>query len=87
MTLVVRAPGRFEAERRYVYDVVLTERLGLGAAAHDPAGILAAIQSLLRCADTYRRASEGAWRYFHEHHRPEVVLPQIERIFLDAAGR
>jgi len=65
----------------------LTERLGLGAAAHDPAGILAAIQSLLRCADTYRRASEGAWRYFHEHHRPEVVLPQIERIFLDAAGR
>jgi hypothetical protein len=29
MTLVVRAPCRYAAERRYVYDVVLTERLGL----------------------------------------------------------
>jgi glycosyltransferase involved in cell wall biosynthesis len=65
----------------------LTERLGLGAAARDPAGIRAALQGLVSCADTYRRASESAWRYFHERHRPEIVLPRVERIFLDAAGR
>ena len=65
----------------------LTERLGMGAAARDPAGIRTAILALLSCSDTYRRASEAAWSYFQERHRPEIVLPQVERIFLEAAGR
>lgn len=64
----------------------LTDRLGLGAAARDPAGIRAAIRTLLGTTGAYGRASESAWRYFHERHRPELVLPQVERIFLEAAG-
>lgn len=65
----------------------LTQGLGLGAAARDAAGIREGIRALLGSADAYRRASENAWRYFHERHRPEIVLPQVERIFLEAAGR
>jgi glycosyltransferase involved in cell wall biosynthesis len=65
----------------------LTATLGLGAAAHDTAGVREAIRLLLGSADAYRRASENSWRYFQERHRPEIALPQVERIFLEAAAR
>ena len=64
----------------------LIERLGLGLVAGDVDGLVAGIRRLLHSAETYRRVSQNALAYVRENHAPAVVLPQVERIFLDAVA-
>lgn len=65
----------------------LTERLGLGVVAGDVGGLVAGIRALLASPEAHRRASHNALAYFRENHSPAVVLPQVERIFLEAVAR
>jgi glycosyltransferase involved in cell wall biosynthesis len=60
---------------------------GLGSVARrDPADLAAALRSLARSPDAWRRASENARRYFDETHALDRVMPRFERVFLDAAS-
>jgi glycosyltransferase involved in cell wall biosynthesis len=65
----------------------LAERRNLGRVARDVPGLVAGIRSLLASPEAYRRASQGAFEYFEENHRPDVVLPQVERLLVEAVTR
>jgi hypothetical protein len=58
---------------------------GLGAVAHEPAALAMEIAGLLRDAARWQRAAQAGRAYYEQHHAPEVVLPQFERIFIEVA--
>ena len=52
--------------------------------ADDAPGLVAGLRRLLESPERYRQISDNARRYYVTNHTVEVVLPQFERVFLDA---
>lgn len=63
----------------------LVARRGLGAVATDVDGLARALSGVLSSPAAWQTQSAASRRYYEDHHRPEIVMPMIERELL-AAG-
>jgi len=62
----------------------LIEHRELGVAAHDQFSITSAILTLSSAPETWARMSNNARNYYSRNHAVDFVLPQFERVFLNA---
>jgi glycosyltransferase involved in cell wall biosynthesis len=67
-------------------DLIASHGLGV-VAARNAAAVSSAIQSLLSSPSDWERASRNARTYFGETHALDRVMPQFERVFIEASSR
>ncbi len=66
-------------------DNIIAKR-GLGAVADDVRGLIAQVRELVKSPEQRREASERARKYYLETHTIETVMPQFEKVFLEAVN-
>jgi glycosyltransferase involved in cell wall biosynthesis len=66
-------------------DGLIAEK-GLGRIAGDVPRMVIALRDLLGNSQQWSEASRNGFRYFYEHHRPEIALPKFEQVFLEVAN-
>jgi glycosyltransferase involved in cell wall biosynthesis len=59
---------------------------GLGGVGSSAEELLAAIRRLADSSQAWNTASDNARRHFEQTHDPEIVMPQFERVFIEALG-
>lgn len=59
---------------------------GLGFVGEDTEAIASCVRQILQSQPVWLAAAEAARQYYLENHAPEVCMPRLERLFLEAAG-
>ena len=62
----------------------LIVRLDLGLTANSIPDLVDRLGTILNCSEKWRGASGNARRYYTENHALDVVMPRVEKLFLDA---